>query len=60
MGAGTELHRVVGELAVIDAHMGVGFGTVVRHGHREAVRGHLCLDGRVVWHGGEGNGDGRV
>lgn len=50
----------MGELAVIDAHMVVGFGAVVWYGDREAVAGYLCLDGRVVWHGGNGNCDSRV
>lgn len=55
LGARTELHPVVGELAVKD--VAVGFGAVVWYGHGEAVAGHLCLDGRVVWHSRNGNCD---
>jgi len=57
LSAGAELDHVVGELAVEDAHMAVGFSAVVWHGHREAVAGHLCLDRWVVWHCGDGNCD---
>ena len=57
LGGGTELDPVVGELALEDAHVAVSFGAVVRYGHREALAGPLCLDGRVVWHGGDGNCD---
>lgn len=57
LGAGAELHPVVGELAVKNTHMAVGFVAVVWYGHGEAVAGHLCLDGWVVWHGCNGNCD---
>lgn len=58
--AGAELDRVVGELPVEDADVAVVLGAVVGHGHREPVGGHLRLDGRVVWHGGDGNCNSRV
>lgn len=60
LGVGAELDPVVGELAVEDARVAVGFGAVVGHGHGEAVARHLRLDGRVVWHGGNGDCDRRV
>lgn len=60
LGAWAELDPVVGELAVKDTNVAAGFSAVVGYGHGKAVAGHLCLDRRVVWHGGDGNCDGRV
>lgn len=57
LSAGAELDRAVVELAVKDAHVVVGVRAVVRHCHREAVRGNLCFDRRVVWHGRNGDCD---
>lgn len=57
LGTGAELDPTVSELAVEDACVAVGFGAVVGHGHGEAVARHLRLDGRVVWHGGDGDCD---
>lgn len=50
----------MGELAVEDAHVAVGLGAAVGDGHGEAVARPLCLDGLVVRHGGDGDGDGGV
>lgn len=60
LGAGAELDAAVGELAFEDAHVAVAFGAGVGDGHREAVAGHLRLDGGVVRHGGDGNRHGGV
>lgn len=60
LGAGAELDPVVGELAVEDAHVAIGFGAVAGQGHGEAVAGPLRLDGLVVWHSGDGDRDCRV
>lgn len=59
LGARAEMDRVVGELAVKDAHVALRFAAVVWHSHREAVGGHLCLDS-LVWHGGNGNCDSSI
>lgn len=60
LGAGAELDPAVGELAVKDAHVAVAFSAAAGDGHREAVARPLRLDGLVVWHGGNGDGDCRV
>lgn len=51
--AGAELDGVLAELAVEDS----GVAAVVGHRDREAMGGHLRLDGLVVWHCGDGNCD---
>lgn len=59
LGAGAEMDRAVSELPVHDAHVAVRLAAVVGHGYREAVGGHLRLDG-LVWHSGNGNRDSSV
>lgn len=58
--AGAELDRVVRELPLVDADVAVAFGAAARHGHREAVCGHLGLHGLVGRQGGDGDCDSRV
>lgn len=60
LGAGAKLDSAVGELAIEDAYVAVGFGAVVRNGDREAMAGHLRLYRGVFWHGSDGNCDSRI
>lgn len=60
LGAGVALHHALDEMSLEDAHVSVRFVAVVRDSDREAVGGDLCLNGRVGWHCGDGNCDGRV
>lgn len=60
LGAGAALHHVLGEMALEDANMTLGFAAVVGHSDGEAVCGHLCLHRCVVWCCGDGDCDGRV